>query len=204
MKEKTRTLVFMAVLIGIMILFGFTPIGYIPLPFARLTLMCLPVIIGTLVLGLKTGMGLSLIFIITSIWQLLVAPDALSVITMYENPVGYVLCLVIPRLLIAPVTYGANKLLEKKLPRGGMFIACALGSLVNTFGYLGMVRAFFLPALCTAYTLDVAGANAMIWTVVLTNGIPEAVLAAVICPFIARALRKSIPPIETPKKEKPA
>ena len=55
MKTKTKNLTLTAILVAVMLLFGFTPIGYIPLGPVQVTLMCLPVIIGTLVLGLRTG-----------------------------------------------------------------------------------------------------------------------------------------------------
>ncbi len=200
MKKKTRSIVFMAVLMGLMLLFGFTPVGYIPLPFAVITIMCLPVIIGTLVLGLKMGMGLSLVFILTSIAQLFMAPDALSQVALSENPAGYILCLVIPRLLIPVAAWATARALNGKMPRGGLFVASAVGSLVNTFGYLLMVRALVFNALQAAYTLNAAGANALIWGVALTNGLPEAVIALIVCPFVVMALRKSIPSLDRPKE----
>ncbi|MGI6153153.1 MAG: ECF transporter S component [Christensenellaceae bacterium] len=201
MNKRTRSLVFMAILIAIMLLFGFTPIGYIPLPFARLTLMCLPVIIGTMVLGLRTGFGLSLVFIMTSIVQLLTAPDAVSVILFSDNPVAYIFCLVLPRLLIAPVTYGVQKALSRRMAKGSGILAAVLGSLVNTFGYLGMLQIIFVPALSAGLSMDISAATVMIWTVVLTNGLPEAGIAGVLCPLISNAVKKSIPPIQNTKEK---
>lgn len=54
-----------ALLAALIILLGVTPIGLIPLGFINVTILCLPVIIGTLLLGLRTGLvlGLSLIHI---------------------------------------------------------------------------------------------------------------------------------------------
>ncbi|MEF9863374.1 MAG: ECF transporter S component [Christensenellaceae bacterium] len=195
MKTKTRNVVLMAALIAIMLLMGFTPIGYIPLPFAKLTLMCLPVIIGTLVLGLRTGIALSGVFFLTSVVQLLTMPDAVSLLLFESNPVVFILCLLIPRLLIPLTTHGMHKLLSKKIPKGSLVMSAAVGSLTNTFLYLGMLQWLFVPALAAGLTLDAIGVSVMIWTVVLTNGLPEAVLAAIICPLVANALQKTIKPI---------
>lgn len=200
MKTKTRSLAFMAILIAVMLLFGLTPIGYIPLPFAELTLMCLPVIIGTLVLGLKTGMGLSVVFILTSLFQLITKPSALALLLLDANPVLCVVSLIVPRLLIPLVTYGLDRLLSGRMKKTGMVVASAGGSLVNTFVYLGLLQLLFVPAIAAGFQVDVAGATGMIWAVVLTNGIPEAIIAAVACPLVSAALKKSITPM-TKQKE---
>jgi len=185
----------MAILIAIMLIFGFTPIGYIPLPFAKITLMCLPVIIGTLVLGLKTGMGLALVFVITSLFQLVIAPDELTVILMPVNPALYLLNLIVPRLLIPVTTHFVHMLISGKNERLGLFVASAAGSLTNTLLVLSMLQLFFAADLGAAYSIGVAGATAMIWGIFVTNGILEAVAATMICPFVVMAVRKVVPPI---------
>ena len=200
MKAKTRSLVLTAILIAIMLVFGFTPIGYIPLPFARLTLMCLPVIIGTLVLGIRTGMGLSLVFIITSIAQLFIAPDVVSSLFYVDSPALYILCLILPRLAIPITTTLLYTVIKGKSEKVALVVSSAVGSLTNTFLYLLLLQLFFVPALAAGLTINDAAATGMIWGVVLTNGLPEAAIAAVACPLIVNALKKSIPPIATAKQ----
>lgn len=193
MKAKTRTLVFMAVLVAAMLIFGFTPLGYIPMPFASLTLMCIPVIIGTLVLGMRAGFGLSLVFILTSLLQIVIRPSVLTLILLEANPFLCIVSFIIPRLLIAPVTWGVYALLQTRLTRGSMIIASACGSLVNTFVYLSLVQIWFAGALAGTSLTSQVGVTAFIWGIVLTNGLPEALLAAVICPLVSRAVSKSVP-----------
>jgi uncharacterized membrane protein len=185
----------MAILIAIMLLFGFTPIGYIPLPFAELTLMCLPVIIGTLVLGLNTGMGLSVVFILTSIYQLFTSGQPTTVIMREYSLVYCLICITIPRLLIPLATHFAAKALRADTRRAGVFAASAAGSLANTFIYLSLMQLLFVPAFSAELTVGAEAVTAMIWGVVLTNGIPEAVIAIVVCPAVVLALRKTIAPI---------
>lgn len=184
----------MGVLIGIMLVFAFTPIGYIPLPFASLTLMCLPVIIGTYVLGLRPGMGLAGVFIATSLLQLLIRPSALSLIFLDANPFLCVVSLIIPRLLIPPVAWWTMRAFGSR-QRLGQIVGSAAGSLTNTFVYLGLVQIWFVSAIAASYGVSDGGAAGIIWGIVLTNGLPEAALAAVICPLICNAVSRSIPPI---------
>lgn len=55
--EKIRSMVQMALLAAIIILMAFTPfLGYIPLGFTRATIIHIPVILGSLVLGPKKGL----------------------------------------------------------------------------------------------------------------------------------------------------
>lgn len=185
----------MAVLIAIMLIFGFTPLGYIPLPFAELTLMCLPVIIGTFVLGLRAGMGLCAVFILTSIAQLIMKPSALALILLDANPLLCVVSLIIPRLLIAPACWFTAKAF-KKHEAAGLAVGSAAGSLANTFVYLGLLQWWFAAPIAAGFAVTEAGASALIWGVVLTNGLPEAALAAIVCPLVSRALSKSIPRFE--------
>ena len=192
MKKSTRTLVLMAVLVALMLLFGFTPIGYIPLPFTSLTLMCLPVIIGTYLLGLRAGFWLSCVFVLTSIVQLLTRPSALALILLDENPLLCVLVLIIPRLLIAFTAWGTMRAFGSR-QRLGQVVGSAAGSLVNTFGYVLLVLWWFEPAVAAGYGISDSAASTMIWGIVLTNGLPEAALAAILCPVICRAVSKSTP-----------
>ena len=49
-REKTRKLVILAMLTAILVIFQFTPLGYIPIPGFNPTLMHIPVIIGAIML----------------------------------------------------------------------------------------------------------------------------------------------------------
>lgn len=201
MQSKTRTVVCMAVLVALMLLFGFTPIGYIPMPFAELTLMCLPVLIGTFVLGLRAGFGLAVVFIITSLIQLVTKPTALALILLDANPVLCVAALIIPRLLIPFAAWIVWKPLERRWPRLSMALGSAAGSLINTFVFLLLLQVWFAADIASGFRLTAEGAAALIWGIVLTNGLPEAALAAIICPPVSRAVSKSVPPLRSGRKE---
>ena len=60
--NSTYRLVLTALFVALVILFGLTPVGLISLGFINVTLLCIPVIAGTLILGLKTGLLLGRVF----------------------------------------------------------------------------------------------------------------------------------------------
>ena len=61
MNIKTKKLVVTAMLIGIILLLGLTKIGMIPLGFINISILAIPVVIGTNLLGLDAASVLAII-----------------------------------------------------------------------------------------------------------------------------------------------
>ena len=79
--EKTRQMVQMALLGAIILVMAFTPfLGYIPLGFTRATIIHIPVILGSLLLGPKKGAILGALFGVTSLINNTMNPTVLSLI----------------------------------------------------------------------------------------------------------------------------
>ncbi len=184
MNKKTRTLTLTAILIAITLLFGFTPIGYIQTPFGIvITLMCLPVIIGTLTLGWKAGLALAALFAVTSIAK--IPSDVFGPTLLAADPVLLMVNIIVPRLLIPLVVALVYRVMHTKRELLNIGVAAVAGSLTNTVLYLGFLYAFFSGIVASGIIISVA----------LLNGIIEAVVAALLCPPIVRALRKTVPPL---------
>ena len=60
--NRTFKLTVTALFIALVLLFGLTPVGLIPLGFVNVTILCVPVIVGTLLLGFRTGLILGACF----------------------------------------------------------------------------------------------------------------------------------------------
>ena len=208
MKTKTRSLTLMAILIAIMLLMGFVPnLGFIMIGPVSITLMCIPVIVATMVLGLKTGLGMGALFAIISVVKMFMMPDAFSALVVDDfGQYGllYIVALIVPRLLIPVVTWYVGKAMRTKKDYVNYGVASLAGSLTNTAGYLLLVSFALAPLVCTLYGVDAAGAAAVIWTIVLTNGLPEAIAAMLICPPIVKALKKTVSPIVTKRPKETA
>jgi uncharacterized membrane protein len=160
--------------------------------------MCLPVIIGTLVLGLRTGFFLGIIFALTSVAQLfmnpspVLAPLFFSPENWYE-PLIFMLIVFIPRMAIGPVTYLISKGLKTGRGKLDLGITCAVGSLTNTIGFLGMMYLFFgqrIGEIISNIGLPYDSAGAFVLVIGATNGLPEAGVAVAICLPVVLALRK--------------
>lgn len=175
-----------SLLVGLVLLLGFTPIGLIPLGFINVTILCIPVVIGTLLMGLKTGLLLGFTFGSVSLINLLgPRASALASALLGASPVLAVLMCYVPRLLLplaAHLTFRALKARNEKL---GYAVAALAGSLTNTVFYLGLMFLFYVLT-----GLDVQKVALLIGGTGLIAGTSEAVVAALLVPPIVLALKR--------------
>lgn len=205
MKSKTRSLTLMAILIAVMLVMGFVPnLGYIMIGPVYITLMGIPVVVGTLVLGLRAGLGMGALFALISLVKMFAMPDMFASLVVGEfgkYGIFYMMCLVIPRLLMPLSIWGVSRAVKMKKEILNLGAASLAGSLTNTVGYLLLAGMTLGPVISVCYNVPLEGAAAVVWGIALTNGLPEAVLVTLLCPPIVRALKKTIPPIETVKQK---
>jgi len=167
MKLTTRDIVVAGMLGAISIILGASGLGLIPVPTAagKVTIMHVPVILGTVLEGPVVGVLIGLIF---GIFSFLRATNAI-----FADP----LVAILPRLLIAVITYlvyTGTRRLNKNL---AYIIAGIVGSLTNTVFVLGM-------AVIRGYLPQEAAVS-----VGIIHGIPEAIVAAILVVSISRAIR---------------
>lgn len=188
--------------VAVILLMAATPLGYIPLVVIKLTLIHIPVILASLVLGPRRGLLLGFVFGLSSLVMNTLQPAVLSFafspfIPVYGMDKGswtaLIVCFV-PRLLTG---YVPGRLLlalqkgEKKLwPK--LALASILGSLTNTVITLSLMALFFAAPFAQLKGMDVGKAVQTLAMLCVTNGLPEALAAAVIAPAIALPLRKKI------------
>ena len=168
MNDKVRKIVVAGVMGAISIFLGATHLGFIPwFAGAALTVMHVPVIIAAVLEGPVVSAVVGLIFGAFSLIQGAIAPTGPADV-WFVNP----LVSIVPRLLIGPVAwvvYRAVRPLKE--------VAGVAGSLTNTvlvLGVLGLYR--YLPW-------------KLIGTIAATNGIPEAVIAAVLTAVVFASWR---------------
>ena len=183
--SKTRRLVLIGALGGISIFLGVSGLGLIRLPIFSLTIMHIPVIIGALLEGPVVGISVGLIFGLFSMYQNITAPGLTSFI--FWNPI----VALIPRMLIGIVAY-YFKLFKSKIKNTGVCagIAAVLGTLTNTIGVLGLTYILYLDQYAQAREISREAVAGTLLTVGLTNGIPEAIVSALITiPIVVTMLK---------------
>lgn len=198
MKNKMlNKLVIVAVLIGVMFVMQITGIGMIPLPMFKLTIMHIPVILGAILLGPGAGAILGCAFGLISVWANTTAPSAMS---MFFSPflsqtgvVGAAKALWVSvgcRTLMGFLSGWIWKLMGKmKSPEFvGLPVTAILGTLLNTVLVLGSICILF-PSEYAAYNkTSVDALFAIVGTTVVTNGLIEALAAAVLVTALGKPL----------------
>jgi len=198
-KTSTRDLVLVALFCAIILIMAFTPmIGYIPLGFTRATIIHIPVIIASVVLGPKKGAFLGFVFGLTSLINNTLNPTVTSFVftpffslgNTQPSWLSLIVCFV-PRILVGVVPYWVVKL-TKKLPDVISFLLAGLfGSLTNTVLVMNLIYILFKESYAAAQGKAVEVLYAAISSVIVINGVPEAIVAAVITMAVCKAMKES-------------
>lgn len=202
MDKNVQRLVMTAAMAAIIIVMASIPfLGYIPLGFMNATIIHIPVIIGGILLGPKSGGFLGFVFGITSLLKNTYTPNATSFvfspfITVGEfggNILSLVICLV-PRILIGIVAYyvytGCKKVFIKVKGREvlSLGIAGVIGSLTNTLLVMNMIYLFFGESYAAASGQAYSALYYAILTIIIGSGIPEAIVAAILTIALCKVL----------------
>ncbi len=198
--KKTFNLVITALFAAIIILMAFVPyLGYLNLMIIKATLIHVPVIIGSIILGPKKGAFLGFIFGLTSLINNTFNPSLLSFAfsPFYNggNLISLVICFV-PRILVGVVPYfvytGVNSLLKNMHGRNfiSLPLAAVSGALTNTLLVMPMIYLFFREQFAAAKHISIDAVAGTVMTIIAANGIPEAIVAVIIVTAVATALIK--------------
>lgn len=204
-KPQTLGMVQVALFAALIIILAFTPfLGYIPLGFTRATIIHIPVIIGCILLGPKKGAVLGLIFGLTSFINNTINPTATSFVFSpfytlgdIQGGFGSVIICFQPRILTGIIPYyvyhGLYRLTKKRSSGQviSLGIAGLVGSLTNTLLVMNLIFIFFKDSYATANKVAANGVYTFILSIIGINGVPEAIVAAILVALIGRILLKS-------------
>ena len=143
-RSKILSLSQLGVLVAILILMAFTPLGYLKTPAIEITFNMVPVVVGAIVLGPAAGAILGGVFGITSFIQCF-GMSAFGTLVMNISPVRTFLMCLIPRILaglIAGLIFKAvSKVDKSKIVASG--IATASGAILNTLFFMLSIALLF-------------------------------------------------------------
>lgn len=179
---KPRKMAVIGLLSSISILLSLTPLGFIPIPPLNPTIMHIPVIIGAIIEGPLAGGIIGGIFGFSSMIRAFMTPTPTNFI--FWNP----LISIGVRILIGVVSAYVYKALKNR--KSGVAITAVVGTLVNTIGVLGLAYLFYLTRYSEALGITKVAARTLILTVAGTNGIPEAIISALIVVPVVTAYQK--------------
>lgn len=202
--SKVRGMVQLALFSAIIIIMAFTPfLGYIPLGPLKATTLHIPVIVASIILGPKKGAFLGFLFGLTSfINNSFISPSVISFVftPLYSvggqggNLLSLVVCF-LPRILVGVVPYyvyrGICRLIKGAVKKPlALTLAGIAGSLTNTVLVMSFIYIFFGNAYAEAKGVLLDAFIPFIVGVIGTNGVPEAIVAAIITAAVSGAILK--------------
>lgn len=196
--NKTQQMAIMAMFLAIQIVLVITPLGYIPIPPVNLTTMHIPVIIAGIALGKKQGAQLGFVFGLTSVINATLRPMPTSFVFTPFISIGGIsgnwsslLIAFIPRILLGFLAgWVFEQLMKRKVKDSISIVAAALtGALTNTVLVLGGIFVFYGQAYASVVNVSYDVLVKVLLGIVTSNGILEAILGAVVCLLVCKALR---------------
>ena len=143
--SKTLKMVQLTILIAIVLLMSFTPVGYLRTAGLEISLLTIPVVIGAMILGPKEGAILGAVFGLTSFWQCF-GMSPFGMVLLGINPIGTFLVCVPTRILMGWLTGVCFQAMEKidKTHTVSYFAGGRIGAALNTLFFYGDAFGVFL------------------------------------------------------------
>lgn len=205
-KSNTKQMTILGLMIAIMIIFSFTPIGSIPIGPLVISLQVIPMAICAIVLGPKGGAIGGAVFGILSFLQCfgIGVPSGMGAILVGINPFLAFIQRFIPRLLDGLLIGYIFRAVHKK----NTYVACAVTGFFSAF----LNTVFFMTALVvlfgnTDYVQGLIGGRNIIVFIcafVGVNAVFEMIASTIITGLVGSALfkAKAIPHADSSRKPK--
>lgn len=189
---KTIKMAQMAILIAVVLIMAFTPLGYLKTAGLEISLITIPVAIGAMVIGPVAGAVLGAVFGLTSFYQCF-GMSPFGAVLLGINPLYTFLVCVPTRILMGYLAGVLFKVFIKadKSNTVCYFVGGFMTAFLNTLFFMGTLILFFWN---TEYiqSLNAAGANAFMFVVAFVgiNGVVEWIATTVAGGIVSKAVAK--------------
>jgi uncharacterized membrane protein len=187
---KTEYMVQMALLIAVVIIMAFTPIGYIKALGLEIALIVIPVAVGAVFLGPKGGAVLGAAFGVTSLIRCF-GLSAFTTTLFGLNPLAMVFTSLVPRILEGWLTGLIYQGLKKVKAKGAVLLSCLCCPILNTLFYMSCIVLFFYKTDYVQGFVETLHASNPITFVALFVGI-NGVVEILACGLIGTAVAKAL------------
>ena len=194
-KINVTYMVELAVLIAIILVMAFTPIGYIKTLGLEITLIVVPVCVGAVTLGPVAGLVLGTVFGISSFIQCF-GLSAFGTQMLAINPILWFIVCVPTRMLMGWLTGVIYKAIKSTKAKSiATPVACLVGPFLNTLFFMSTLCIFFYNTeYIQGFVSDLGASNVLLFVVLFVgiNGLVEAITCFVVGTAISIPLGKVI------------
>ena len=188
-KNKTLRMSQYALMIAIVLVMAFTPLGYFRAAGLEITLLMIPVTVGAILLGPAGGAILGLTFGLTSF--AISTTSGLGVTLLSISPVKHFILCVGTRVAAGWLAGMLFKVLEKSNFKGRYTVTSLISPLLNTVFFMSFLVIFFYNTEFIQNIAATLGANNPIMFMALFAGI-QGIGEAIVCCLIAGVISKSL------------
>ena len=196
-KQKTKNMVLLALFGCIEIVLMLTPLGYIPIGPVRTTTLHIPVILAGVLMGPGAGSAIGLIFGISSVIINTLTPTVTSFVFSpfysvgeFHGGLASLIIAIGPRVLLGWLAGVLFTLLMKTTKK--INVSLILAALISTLTHTALVMlgiyVFFGSAYAAVKGVALSGLAALFLGVVMTTGLLEMAIGAVIVLAVGRVL----------------
>lgn len=192
MKNKHLiAMVKLAMLVALLMIFCFTPIGFLKIGIVEITFNMIPVVIGAIVIGPAAGAFLGALFGAASFWQCF-GQSTFGTLLFGVNPFFTVLICFVPRILAGLLPGLIFRAMTKKKDNiAAYFVSAAVGSLTNTVLFVGGFCLLFKDTMLGMASDNGLSPLAFIATAFLLNAAVELVANTAIVAAVSKAVTKA-------------
>lgn len=192
MKNKhLLAMVKLAMLVALLMIFCFTPIGFLKIGIVEITFNMIPVVIGAIVIGPAAGAFLGALFGAASFWQCF-GQSTFGTLLFGVNPFFTVLICFVPRILAGLLPGLIFRAMTKKKDNiAAYFVSAAVGSLTNTVLFVGGFCLLFKDTMLGMASDNGLSPLAFIATAFLLNAAVELVASTAIVAAVSKAVTKA-------------
>ena len=191
---RTKIMVELALMVAIIFVMAFTPLGYFRTLGLSITFLTVPVAVGAMILGPLGGAICGLAFGITSFMQCF-GMGAFGTMLFSINPLGTAVVCTAPRLLEGWTTGLIFKAVRGKMKNGAYLVASLACPLLNTLFFMSALVLIFYhtdyiqgfvtsQGVSNPYTIEEAYVG--------VQGLIEAIVCFILAGAISRALRAAL------------
>lgn len=189
-RGNTHYMAELALMIAIIFIMAFTPLGYLRTPGLSITFLTVPVAVGAMILGPKGGAACGLAFGITSLMQCF-GMSAMGAMLLSINPFGTVVTCIVPRILEGLLCGLIFQGLRGKKKNLAYFVGGFSCPILNTVLYMSSLVLFFYQTEYIQGFVETLGVTNPLTFVIAFVGVQGAVEAAV-CTVVGAAVTRAL------------
>lgn len=192
-KNKTQRMAQLALMVAVVLVMAFTPLGYFRAAGLEITLLMIPVTVGAIVLGPAAGAILGLTFGLTSF--AISATSGLGATLLTIDPVKHFILCVGSRVAAGWLAGVLFKTLKKADFKHRFGVTSFISPMFNTVFFMGMLVAFFYNTeFIQNIALKLGATNPITFMVGFAGiqGVGEAIVCCIVAGIVSKSLYKIV------------